>query len=270
MCGINSQVFWNEYFSNYEIIDDDNAIAAAYVQSWASRLMVFVLTGFMFRLVTAYWIGTRLKCAQLLIGTSKVVDVLTTSIDYDNPRAEEFLPSLWGAIHLIGHYAFTISSKNTKFKLSKKEVVYMFEEHGYEAEPLLKLHVKNTINKLHWGILQSIKKERMFGGCMESMDGVEYVQLLESMALMSGGAMSTMSCTSSNKLPFALFHLVNWVVSESCTTLLRHCLLGPSWPTLNNTLSYYTLQTRLMIFFYLVTVYGAIANEIKSRDGGDG
>lgn len=25
-----------------------------------------------------------------------------------------------------------------------------------------------------------------------------------------------------------------------------------------------------MIFFYLVTVYGAIANEIKSRDGGDG
>ena len=92
----------------------------------------------------------------------------------------------------------------------------MFEEHGYEAEPLLKLHVKNTINKLHWGILQSIKKERMSGGCMESMNGVEHVQLLESISLMSGGAMSTMSCTSSNKLPFALFHLVNWVVSESC------------------------------------------------------
>lgn len=93
----------------------------------------------------------------------------------------------------------------------------MFKEHGYEAEPLLKLHVKNTINKLHWGILQSVKKERMPGGCLESMDSVEHVQLLESMALMSGGAMSTMSCTSSNKLPFALFHHVNWVVSESCT-----------------------------------------------------
>ena len=80
---------------------------------------------------------------------------------------------------------------------------------------------------------------------------------------MSGGAMSTMSCTSSNKLPFALFHLVNWVVSEYCT-LLCHCLLCPlSWPTLNNTLSYYTLQTRIMVFFYLVTVYGAIGNEIK-------
>ena len=209
-------VFWNEYFSNYILFDEPPTMATAYVTSWASRLMVFVLTGFMFRLVTAYWIGTRLKAAQLLIGTSKVIDVLITSIDYDNPRAEEFLPSLWGAIHLIGHYAFTISSKNTKYKLSEKEVVDMFEEHGYEAEPLLKLHVKNTINKLHWGILQSIKKERMSGGCMESMNGVEHVQLLESISLMSGGAMSTMSCTSSNKLPFALFHLVNWVVSESC------------------------------------------------------
>ncbi len=182
---VSNLVFWNEYFANYELIDDDNSLGAAYVQSWASRLMVFVLTGFMFRLVTAYWVGTRLKAAKLLIGTSKVVDVL---------------------------------------KLSKKEVADMFKEHGYEAEPLLKLHVKNTINKLHWGILQSVKKERMPGGCLESMDSVEHVQLLESMALMSGGAMSTMSCTSSNKLPFALFHLVNWVVSESCTL---YCAIVP-------------------------------------------
>lgn len=221
---VSNLVFWNEYFANYELIDDDNALGAGYVQSWASRLMVFVLTGFMFRLVTAYWVGTRLKAAKLLIGTSKVVDVLTATIDYDNPRAEEFLPLLWGAIHLIGHYSFTVSSKNTKYKLSKKEVADMFKEHGYEAEPLLKLHVKNTINKLHWGILQSVKKERMPGGCLESMDSVEHVQLLESMALMSGGAMSTMSCTSSNKLPFALFHLVNWVVSESCT--LCYCAVA--------------------------------------------
>lgn len=74
---VSNLVFWNEYVANYELIDDDNALGAAYVQSWASRLMVFVLTGFMFRLVTAYWIGTRLKAAQLLIGTSKVVDVLS-------------------------------------------------------------------------------------------------------------------------------------------------------------------------------------------------
>jgi len=211
---ISNLVFWNEYFADYEFIDDDNELAREYVQSWAGRLMVFVLAGYMFRLVVAYWIGTRLKCAQLLIGTSKVVDVLTTCMDYDNPRAEEFLRDLWGAIHLIGHYAFAISSKNTKFKLSEKEVVDMFEEHGYEVEPLLKLHVKHAINTLHWGILQSIKKERLSGGCMESMHPDEHVHLLESMAEMSGGAMSVMSCTSSNKLPFALFHLVNWVVSE--------------------------------------------------------
>ena len=55
-------VFWNEYFPTYyEVVDDDNALAASYVQSWASRLMVFVLTGFMFRVVSAYWIGSRAK-----------------------------------------------------------------------------------------------------------------------------------------------------------------------------------------------------------------
>ena len=122
--------------------------------------------------------------------------------------------SIWGAIHLIGYYALTISSKNTKYKLSKKEIATMFEEHGYEAEPLLKLHVKNIINKLNWGILQSVKLERKPGGCMESLDNPAHALLLENIALMYGGAMSTMSFTSSNKLPFALFHLVNWVVSE--------------------------------------------------------
>ena len=55
-------VFWNEYMPTYyELIDDDNALAASYVQSWASRLMVFVLTAFLFRVVSAYWIGTRTK-----------------------------------------------------------------------------------------------------------------------------------------------------------------------------------------------------------------
>lgn len=207
-------VFWNEYFADYEFIDDDNALAASYVQSWASRLMVFVLTGFMFRVVSAYWVDARQKAGQLLRGMAKVMDILTIYIDYDNPRAEEFVHSLWGAIHLIGYYALTISSKNTKYKLSKKEIATMFEEHGYEAEPLLKLHVKNTINKLNWGLLQSVKLERMPGGCMESLDNPAHALLLENIALMYGGAMSTMSFTSSNKLPFALFHLVNWVVSE--------------------------------------------------------
>ena len=111
--------FWNEYFADYEFIDDDNELAREYVQSWAGRLMVFVLAGYMFHLVTAYWIGTRLKCAQLLIGTSKVVDVLTTTIDYDNPHAEEFLRDLWGAIHLIGHYAFKNCSSLTNYTLSE-------------------------------------------------------------------------------------------------------------------------------------------------------
>jgi len=36
--------------------------------------------------------------------------------------------------------------------------------------------------------------------------------------------------------------------------------------TLTNDTYYLTLQTRLMLFFYLVTVYGAIAKEIKTLD----
>ena len=69
-------VFWNEYFAGYQFVDDDNAIAAGYIESWASRLMVFVLTGFMFRLVSAYWVDARKKAGQLLRGMAKVMDNL--------------------------------------------------------------------------------------------------------------------------------------------------------------------------------------------------
>ena len=112
----------------------------------------------------------------MLIGTSKVVDLISVSVDYDNPRAEEFLQSTWGAINLIGHYALAVSSKNTKFKLSKEQMVQLFEERGFEAEPLLKLHVKIAINMLHRGLLQSIKTERTKenNGCMVNMSDHEW------------------------------------------------------------------------------------------------
>ena len=172
----------------------------------------------------------------MLIGTSKVVDLMCVSVDYDNPRAEEFLQSTWGAINLIGHYALAVSSKNTKFKLSKEQMVQLIEERGFEAEPLLKLHVKIAINMLHRGLLQTIKMERTKeNGCMVNMSDHEWTKLLDDLTFMSGGAMSVMSCTSSNKFPFALFHLVNWV-------------------------------TRVMTFFYLVSVYGGIASELNRRD----
>lgn len=74
-------VFWNEYFApDYQFIDDDNTLAASYIGSWAGRLMVFVLTGFMFRLVSAYWVDARKKAGQLLRGMAKVMDILTIYI----------------------------------------------------------------------------------------------------------------------------------------------------------------------------------------------
>ncbi|KAL7535410.1 hypothetical protein ACHAWF_005168 [Thalassiosira exigua] len=230
-------VFWNEFFPTYyEVVDDDNGLATAYLQSWSSRLMVFVLTGYLFRLVQYYWVNVRIKAAGLLRGTSKVVNMISIHIDYDHPRAEELLSSLHGAVNLIGHYSFAVTSKNTKFRLSEKEMAELFHSRGYESEHLLSLHPKAAINKLHWGILQTITKERNMAekGCISRLGEIAWIQLTGDMAQMSGDAMSVMSCTSSNKLPFALSHLVNWV-------------------------------TRLMTFFYMITIYGHLANEINGR-----
>lgn len=174
-----------------------------------SRLLVFVLSGYVSLLVNLYWTGTRTKASSYFKSVCAFTDTIVTTIDYTKqPNTNNILESLHNAVNAIGQYSFAWASKNTKFGITKQAMEDIFNQRGYDGKYLLSVHKKQTIAIMRLAILQSLQEERdNENGCLHRVDMMCWQGIKNDLQEMSGAAMSLMSCVSSNKLPFAYFHL---------------------------------------------------------------
>jgi hypothetical protein len=208
------------YFLTYYLDDGYSKLAFISVRyTLVNRLLVFALAAYGVYVVRVYYEGTRTKLAALISNMSSFADTLTITMDYDSPRAKEFLMSLHGAVTLIAEYAFACALANTKLKLSQEEMTDLFEKRGYDHGTLLSVHKKQTITLLWQGILQTLKKEQEQGqdGCLKELDSFRWEGLRHDLCPFLGGAMSVISCVSSSKIPFAYLQLLNWGTKMALT-----------------------------------------------------
>lgn len=173
-----------------------------------SRLLVFVLTGYVTFLVNLYWAGTRTKASGYLQGASAFAATVAAAVDRSKPRAAETLAALHGAINAVGHYAFAWASRTTRFGISDSAMADTFNDRGYDGRYLLSLHKKQTVEVVRRAVMQTLHQERVAeDGCLRQIDAPCWEGLKRDLFTISGSAMSLISCVSSNKLPFAYFQL---------------------------------------------------------------
>jgi hypothetical protein len=87
--------------------------------SIANRMMTFVLSSYVVLMVKTYHVGVRSKSRSMMYGASRAVDTLCMTINYDHPRADQFLKTAHGAMTAIGQYALIIASKAADSKSRK-------------------------------------------------------------------------------------------------------------------------------------------------------
>ena len=194
------------------------------VDSFAIRLLTWLLAGFIGHVVTAYYINVRKKASEMIQGLVHLVDGISVSVDYSSPRASAFLNDLYGALRATAHYALAHGSANTKFKLKKDELRAIFDDHGYDGKYMTSHQKKQTVTVMRLAILRSLEEEKDASeSCLKkSYNNFREENIRQSLTQFAAGAMSTISCVSSNKLPFAYVHLLSWATR---TFLLFHIFL---------------------------------------------
>ncbi len=152
------------------------------------------------------------------------MDGISVSVDYRSPRAKAFLNDLYGALRATAHYALAHGSANTKFKLKKDELRAIFDDHGYDGKYMTSHQKKQTVTVMRLAILRSLEEEKDASeSCLKkSYNNFREENIRQSLTQFAAGAMSTISCVSSNKLPFAYVHLLTWATR---TFLLFHIFL---------------------------------------------
>ena len=228
-------VFWNKHYApQYEIYDVDD-FAGTTLDNLALRLVVFVLSSYMFQVVSAYWTGTKHKASRMLRGMARSVDAISTILDYSNPRSEKVLNEIRDAFVLVGKYSLCISARHTKHALSMDELAHLFQGVRYNSDLLLKkIHCKQATNVLRQAVLQTVQRERLKDdGCMRLMSNESFDRFQTHLFELTDGGRKVMSSTTSSKLPFDLYQLVTW-------------------------------GTKMMLFFYVTGVYSTVSRELVS------
>ncbi len=197
------------------------------VDSFAIRLLTWLLAGFISHVVTAYYINVRKKASEMIQGLVHLVDRISVSVDYSSPRSKAFLNDLSGALRATSHYALAHGSANTKFKLKKDELRAIFDDHGYDGNYMTSHQKKQTVTVMRLAILRSLEEEKDASeSCLKKCYRNNILRednVVRALQRFANGAMSTISCVSSNKLPFAYVQLITWATR---TFLLFHIFLS--------------------------------------------
>jgi hypothetical protein len=158
-----------------------------------------------------YYKDVRKKASEMIKGLDGFVDGISISVDYESPRAAEFLNELYGAVHATSHFALALASENTRFKLSKDEIQAIFDDNGYDGNYLLSFQKKQTVTIMRVAIQRSLKEEKeSSNSCLKDYNEFREEQIWQDLRQFASGAMSVTSCVSSNKLPFAYVQLITW------------------------------------------------------------
>ena len=196
------------------------------VNSVVLRLLTWILAAFVGQVTNAYYTYVRAKASTMIEGMSAFVDGISISVDYKHPRSTAFLNDLHGSVRSLSYYALALASTNTRFKLTKTELRALFDDNGYDGEFMLSHPKKQTITVMRLALLRSLEEEKEASdSCFkkESYNNFREENIRQSVTQFAGGAMSTISCVSSNKLPFAYVHLIIW---STRTFLLLHIFLA--------------------------------------------
>jgi hypothetical protein len=181
------------------------------MDSFAIRLLTWLLAGFVSQVVFSYYVAVRVKASDMIQGLDSFVDGIIISVDYNSPRAKAFLNDLYGAVRATAYYALAYASENTKFRLPNDRLQDIFDENGYDGEFLTSYPKKQTVTVVRQALLLSLEEEKEASeSCLQRYNNFREENIRQSITLFAAGAMSTISCVSSNKLPFAYVHLLTW------------------------------------------------------------
>lgn len=218
------QHFAPERFEAFDNFSDSSANALI---SFSSRLLTFMLSAYLIQLVTTYYKEIRSKSRRMMYGCSKVVDILSVTLDYSHDKAAPFRSDMYRALTCIGHYALHVASGATK-----DEKNATFDERGLNGELLSALPPKQVLHVLRLAMLQTISRERATDdGCLHSMSDGDFKQLRKLLNDYCGGASSTSSSTTSSKLPYSYVNLINWAVKTLAFFYIVtfYCVTGEAW-----------------------------------------
>ncbi|KAL7527894.1 LOW QUALITY PROTEIN: hypothetical protein ACHAWF_005804 [Thalassiosira exigua] len=194
-----------------ELRSDTMEKAGAFV----TRLLTWLLASFVAQVVVIYYMNVRVKACEMIQGLSSFVDILSVIVDYKSPRSTELLNDLYGSVRAIAHYAFAHAAANTQFRLSRDEIQAIFDENGYDGKYMLSHHKKQTVKIMCLAILRSIEEEmESEQSCIKNYCPPRQEGLRADLRNFSVGAMSVISCVSSNKLPYAYVQFIAWATKD--------------------------------------------------------
>ena len=174
----------------------------------------------------AYYVNVRSKASTMIRGLNRFVEGISISVDYNSPRATAFLNDLYGAVRATAHYALAYASENTKFKLPNEKLQAIFDENGYDGELMTSYPKKQTVTVMRQALLHSLEEEKEAReGCLQKNRYNQFREenIRQSVSEFAEGAMSTISCVSSNKMPFAYVQLM---ACATRTFLLFHMFMS--------------------------------------------
>jgi len=172
------------------------------------------LSAYLIQIVSTYFKGVRDKARRMNYGLSKVVDILSVTLDYQHENSENCRSELYRALTSIGHYGLTVVSTITPHK-SHDEVTAarreVFRKRGLNHHLLTSLPPKQALHVVRLAILQTISEERK-DGCLLDITTEDFVDLRSRLNDYCGGASQVSSSITSSKLPYSYVNLVNWAV----------------------------------------------------------
>lgn len=183
------------------------------MDSFSLRLLTWLLAGYITQIVMEYYVMVRSTASEMIQGLDSFVDGISISVDYNSPRATTFLNDLYGAVRATAYYALACASENTKFKLSNDKLQAIFDENGYDGKLMTSYPKKQTVTVMRQALLHSLEEEKEASdSCLKQNRYNKFREenIRQSISQFSTGAMSTISCVSGNKLPFAYVHLLTW------------------------------------------------------------
>ena len=184
-----------------------------FLDTFSLRLLTWLLAGFISHVIFQYYVSVRRKASDMINGLDAFVDGISISVDYNSPRAIAFLNDLYGAVKATAYYAFAYASENTKFRLSNDELQAIFDDNGYNGEHMTSYPKKQTITVMRQALLHSLEEEKEASeSCLKKNRYNQFREenIRQSISQFAAGAMSTVSCVSSNKIPFAYVQLIVW------------------------------------------------------------
>lgn len=206
---------WDELEDKDKKFDLFGTNSSLQLVSFSTRLLTFVLSAYVLQIMGAYFKGAKDKARRMNYAFSKVVDILSVTLNYQHRNSASCMSELHRSLCSIGHYGLTVVATSTAPPESKDKVMaarrQVFAQRGLNSDHLAHLPPKQALHVLRLAILQTISEERT-GGCLSNMTAEDFVELRSRLNDYCGGASQVSASMSSNKLPFAYVNLVNCAV----------------------------------------------------------